>query len=135
MYSDQIQTQLQIQTQVIHSEPQSREHAQRMHGALTELALRHENDLYARTRGISQANRAFGWRPGYLNRATGEIELSRFGDGRPAPIHVLDGLPESWVQSRDAEGHVIAAEPEIISGFIRDGRFFTREQAARAAAH
>lgn len=135
MYSDQIQTQLEVQTQPISRTAHEREHAQRMQGALTELALRHENELYANTRGTSQANRALGWRPGYLNKATGELALSRFADGRPAPIHVLDGLPEAWVQSRDAAGHVLAAEPEIVSGFIRDGRFYTREQAARAAAH
>ncbi|MEA1049119.1 hypothetical protein U5801_04745 [Lamprobacter modestohalophilus] len=129
MYNEQIQTQL------LSHEPSCSERSKRMQGALTEMTLRHENALYAKTRGISQSNRSCGWRPGYLNRTTGEFELSRFSDGRPAPIHVLDGLPESWVQGRDAEGHVVAAEPEIISGFIRDGRFFTREQTARAAAH
>ncbi|MEA3641458.1 MAG: hypothetical protein VBE63_16155 [Lamprobacter sp.] len=133
MYTDH--TQLQIQTQALDSPRSRREHSRRMQGALTELALRNENALYAKTRGISEANRALGWRPGYLNQATGAIELSRFADGRPAPVHVLDGLPEAWVQCRDAAGHVIAAEPEIVSGFIRDGQFFTREQAARAVAH
>ncbi|WP_462320585.1 hypothetical protein [Halochromatium sp.] len=133
MYDDQ--TQLQIETQALSPEPDCSEHSRRMRGALTSLALRHENALFAETRGISQGNRATGWRPGYLNQATGEFELSRFSDGRPAPIHVLDGLPEAWVQCRDAEGRVLAAEPEIVSGFIRAGRFYTREQAARAAAH
>jgi hypothetical protein len=137
MYSDQLQTQLQVQAQALGSEQQPAygDQARRMRGALTELVLSHENELYAQTRGVSQANREFGWRPGYLNQATGEVELSRFADGRPAPIHILDGLPEHWVLERDADGHVVAAEPEIVSGFLRDGRFFTREQAARAAAH
>lgn len=133
MYDDH--TQLQIETQALNPDPNCSEHSRRMRSALTTLALSHENQLYAETRGISQSNRAAGWRPGYLNLTTGECELSRFSDGRPAPIHVLEGLPEDWVQSRDAEGRVIAAEPEIVSGFIRGGRFFTRDQAARAAAH
>lgn len=131
MYSEQSQ----LQTQVLISDPSCIERTRRMQSALNELTLRHENELYAETFGVSQRNRSLGWRPGYLNLATGEIELSRFGDGRPAPIHVLDGLPESWVHGRDAEGHVTTAEPDVVSGFIRDGRFFTREQAARAAAH
>ncbi|MBK5939950.1 hypothetical protein CCR96_12005 [Halochromatium roseum] len=136
MYTEQFQTQ--VLSQALSSTAAStcgNDRERRMQGALTELTLRHENEIYAETRGISQSNRSLGWRPGYLNLATGEIELSRFGDGRLAPIHVLDGLPEAWVQRRDADGHVIAAEPEVVSGFIRAGQFYTRDQAARAAAH
>lgn len=81
MYDDH--TQLQIETHVFNQVPNCGEHLRRMRGALTTLALRDENELYAKTRGISQGNRADGWRPGYLNLATGECELSRFGDGRP----------------------------------------------------
>jgi hypothetical protein len=125
----------QLQTQVLESiHPQS-EHERRMRGALTELALLNENALFANSGGISQHNRSLGFCPGYLNQATGEIAPSRYADGRLAPIHVLAGLPESWVESRDASGHVLAIDAAVVSGFIRNGCFYTREQAARAAAH
>jgi hypothetical protein len=112
-----------------------RERAERLRGVLTETSLRDENILYANTRGISQRNRSGGFCPGYLNRASGECVLSRFSDGCPAPVHVLDGLPESWVIRRDADGRVVEASPELVSGFIRDGVFYTRDEAIRAVAH
>jgi hypothetical protein len=125
----------QLQTQVVETESPISERERRLRGALTELTLRSENRHYASTTGISQCNRALGFRPGYLHRATGELSLSRYADGRLAPIHLLDGLPEAWIERRDQHGHVTAVDSEVISGFIRDGRFYTREQAARATAH
>jgi len=125
----------QSQLQLFSPEPTLTEHDYRMRGALTELTLRNENRIYARTAGVSQRKRAADWQPGYLNRRTGEVARSCYADGRPAPVHILDGLPETWVRERDAMGRVIAADPEIVSGFIRNGQFYTREQAARAAAH
>lgn len=129
MCSEQLQTALLIQDQL------EQERARRWRGVLTELALRDENLLYAETRGVSQNNCSLGFRPGYLNRATGETAPSCFADGRPAPIHVLDGLPDTWVLRRDERGQVAAARPEVVSGFIRDGLFYTRDEAIRAAAH
>jgi hypothetical protein len=52
-----------------------------------------------------------------------------------APIHLLCGLPAEWVVSRDAAGGVSAVKPSIVAGFLRDGRFYTREEAARACRH
>lgn len=107
----------------------------RWRGVLTVQKLREENRLYAATLGVSQNNACLGFRPAYLNRQSGEWVLSRFRDGTPAPIHILDGLPESWVRERDAEGHVVAVEESVVSGFVREGRFYTREEAARLARH
>nr|WP_043755545.1 hypothetical protein [Imhoffiella purpurea] len=130
MYNEQLQT-----VPVSQDSPRDRERARRMRGVLTQMSLRDENRLYAKTRGISQNNRASGFRPGYLNSKTGEHVLSRFSDGTPAPVHVLDGLPQSWIGTRDSDGRVVAACAEIVSGFVRDGAFFTREEAIRASAH
>lgn len=124
-----------LQTLIVSQDPQDRTRARRLCGVLSELALRHENLLYAKTRGLSRNNRAEGFRPGYLNRRSGEWVLSCFSDGNPAPIHVLDGLPPSWVMTRDETGHVTKTVPEIVSGFIRDGRFYTRDEAIQATAH
>ncbi|QGU32868.1 hypothetical protein [Thermochromatium tepidum] len=108
------------------------EHERRPSGVLNARTLRRENRLYANTLGVSQNNAGLGFRPGYLNRRSGEYVLSRFSDGTPAPIHVLDGLPDSWVRARDAAGHVLEVAPEVVSGFVRGNRFYTREEAAWA---
>lgn len=127
--------QSQLQTQTVSQETQDQERARRRRGVLTELSLRDENALYAGTCGISQNNRSLGFQPGYFNRLSGECVLSRFSDGNLAPVHVLEGLPESWVKTRDAQGKATEVEPGVVSGFIREGRFYTRDEAMRAAAH
>lgn len=125
----------QLQTVEVRQDPQEKARQRRMRGVLTEMSLRDENVLFAKTRGISQNNRGLGFLPAYQNRNSGEVALSRFWDGQLAPIHVLDGLPDAWVCGRDAEGHVTAARPEIVSGFARDNIFYTREEAIKAASH
>jgi hypothetical protein len=47
---------------------------------------------------------------------------------------VLDGLPEDVVIDRAPSGRVVAAKATLISGFVRNGFFYTRTAAARAAA-
>ncbi|EGV16789.1 hypothetical protein [Thiocapsa marina] len=126
---------LRLQTQTPQGTTRDQERARRLRGVLTEASIRNENVLYACTRGISQNNGSFGFRPAYLDGASGEAVLSRFANGTPAPVHLLDGLPESWILDRDHEGHVTATRPGIISGFIRDERFYTREEAIAATAH
>ncbi|AUB79755.1 hypothetical protein [Candidatus Thiodictyon syntrophicum] len=116
-------------------QPQQQERSRRRQGALTELSLRDENVLFEHTRGISRNNDRQGFAPGFRLSATGELAASRYADGSPAPVHVLDGLPEDWIATRDDAGHVTSTKPGLVSGFIRDGRFYTREEAARAAAH
>jgi hypothetical protein len=125
----------QLQTQSERGTKQDQERARRLRGVLTEASLQNENVLYASTRGISQNNGSFGFRPAYLDGGSGEAVLSCFSNGTPAPVHLLDGLPESWILGRDHAGHVTATRPGIISGFIRDGRFYTREEAITATAH
>ncbi len=101
--------------------------------ALCRQKLRRENALFRGTRGVSENNRSLGFRPAYLNTATGETVVSRFADGTVAPVHVLDGLPEDWVIARDRSGNVLKVLATILAGFLRGGRFYTREAAARAA--
>jgi hypothetical protein len=43
----------------------------------------------------------------------------------------LDGLPDGIVQSRDRRGNVVEVKGFVITGFIRDGVFYTRQEAAR----
>lgn len=47
-------------------------------------------------------------------------------------MHLLDGLPDDVVVDRAASGRVLAAKATLISGFERNGFFYTRSAAARA---
>ncbi len=94
--------------------------------------LEAENRVYAGTGGVSAGNACAGFRPAYFNVSTCETVLSRFADGRLAPIHVLEGLPASWVAACDEQGRALEVCSEVIAGFVRDGVFYTREAAAAA---
>jgi hypothetical protein len=94
------------------------------------LAL--ENARYAGTAGVSQGSRRLGFLPAFLDAGSGEVYLSRFADGRLAPIHMLDGLPEKLVVAR-SEKRITAVKASVIAGFVREHRFYTREQAALTA--
>lgn len=94
--------------------------------------LRLENRQYAATGGISQLNQEYGFLPAFQDVGDRSTEISRFGDGRPAPVHLLDGLPDAWVVERSSSGQVVSVKDSVIAGFLRQNRFYTREQAARA---
>ena len=130
-------TQLQLLEVTVETPPAPRdmERERRLHGVLTEIALADEEGLYGRTHGARRGDRPQGFVPGFRNEVTGELARSRYADGAPAPMHLLDGLPEHWVAERDPEGRVTRARPGVVSGFLRDGRFYTRDQAAQVAAH
>jgi hypothetical protein len=98
---------------------------------MTKEALRRENVAHAGTGGRSQANAGLGFAPAFFDYATCTVHLSRFADGRPAPFHVIDGLPDDAVALRSTCGRVMAAKATLISGFVRGGFFYTRSAAAR----
>lgn len=97
---------------------------------VTRRTLRIQNRAFAGTGGISQENRGAGFVPGFLDQETGAIYPACKADGTPAAVHLLDGLPESLVLARTPSGQVAAVKATVIAGFIRDGCFYTREQAA-----
>lgn len=101
---------------------------------LSPARLHNENQLHADTGGRSEHNGGLGFRPAFLDFATQTIYPCRFSNGTPAPFHVLDGLPDEVVIDRAPSGRVIAAKATLISGFVRNGFFYTRTAAARAAA-
>jgi hypothetical protein len=82
--------------------------------------------------GRSDENAALGFRPAFRDDATGRVYTSCFRDGRPAPLHLYDGLPDDVVIARSASGHVSAVKSSLVSGFVRCERFYTREEAAAA---
>jgi hypothetical protein len=101
---------------------------------LTVDRLRHENLAFTGTAGVSSGNGRARFVPAFRDDATGQVERARFADGSPAPLHVMDGLPASWVSGRDADGCPCALKPGIVSGFLRDGRFYTRDEVASMLA-
>ena len=104
----------------------------RTSGPWSAKTLKAENRMYAGTGGVSAGSRASGFQPGYYNCDTGEIVISRFADGRPAPVHVLEGLPAHWVEARGERGDDVRVSASVITGFVRDGIFYTRKAAAAA---
>ena len=103
--------------------------------ALSSQALAQQNHVFQGTGGVSRGNREQGFRPAFLDQSTGTRYLSRFADGRIAPLHVLDGLPDELVVERDGSGHIKTAKACVIAGFLRGGLFYTRERAAKAVSH
>ncbi|KEA61935.1 hypothetical protein ADIMK_4082 [Marinobacterium lacunae] len=99
---------------------------------LTLALLKEQNRIFRGSGGVSEENRGLGFRPAFYDFETGEIHLSRFADGREAPMHLLDGLPEALVLQRKENGHVTEVKPGVIAGFVLHGQFYTREQAARS---
>ena len=95
--------------------------------------LQIENRAFRGTAGISKNNRAQGFVPGFMDLSTGRIYRSRFKDGSPAPVHSLDGLPDTLILAWGSGGVVTAVKSTVISGFLRGGRFLTRAEAAKAA--
>ena len=98
---------------------------------MTPHTLREQNERFKGTGGISQHNRSEGFLPAFLDMQTGTVYLSRFADGRIAPMHVLDGLPPELVLTRTASGRVSAINNTVTDGFVRGGVFYTRDEAAK----
>ncbi|RFA31451.1 hypothetical protein CAI21_02245 [Alkalilimnicola ehrlichii] len=97
---------------------------------MTTRQLARENRRYASTGGVSECNSGQGFRPAFRDSATGVLYLSRSQNGSLAPFHCLDGLPTELVEARDPTGRVVAVKPTIEAGFERNGRFYTRAEAA-----
>ncbi|WP_299181159.1 hypothetical protein [uncultured Neptuniibacter sp.] len=90
--------------------------------------LERENEVYAGSGGISQNNRTKRFLPAFKNSLTGEVVLSRFANGTTAPFHLIDALPNTWIDQIDEQRREL--KEHIISGFVRQGQFFNRQQAA-----
>ncbi|NVK41794.1 MAG: GAF domain-containing protein [Oceanospirillaceae bacterium] len=103
-------------------------------GELTLAVLQQQNEQYRGSGGVSDGNRSLGFRPAFYDMDTGQVHPSRFANGLEAPMHVLDGLPDDLVVVRLESGRVTAVKPGVVAGFVRNGHFFTRGQAALATA-
>lgn len=105
-----------------------------MENAMTVETLRSQNRRFRGTGAVSAENRERGFRPAFFDSRTSTVYPSRFADGRPAPFHLLDGLPDEVVAARDPAGRVLRVKGTVIAGFVREDRFYTREAAAARMA-
>ena len=101
--------------------------------AMTQQRLDLENIRYHGTGGVSQ-NRSCAFWPAFMDTQTRAVYLSRFTDGRLAPFHILDGLPDELVLWRNAGERGAVVRASVVSGFIREGLFYSRDEAAARAA-
>ena len=97
---------------------------------LSSRYLQLETQAHRGTGGVSAENRQLGFRPAFRDTETGQTYPSTFSDGAPAPFHVLDGLPQRVVLARDRHGRISRVLGSIVAGFVRDGVFYTRDEAA-----
>ena len=103
-----------------------------MNRLFTEARLKRENLAFFATPGVSQGNSGYGFIPAFCDSVTGRVEISRLPNGQPAPIHMIEGLPKSWIVHRDATAKPTAIKHSVVAGFVREGCFYTRSQAAEA---
>ena len=101
-------------------------------GLLSSRFLRDENRQFEGSGGVSRGNRSYGFLPAFRDSQTGAVYLSRFANGRVAPMHLLDGLP--LITRRTASGHVAAVTGSVTATSLGEGCFYTRDQAANAVS-
>ncbi|HYQ71148.1 MAG TPA: hypothetical protein VET88_04365 [Gammaproteobacteria bacterium] len=101
---------------------------------ISEETLARENLRYTGTGGVSANNRNRGFVPAFLDTETGKVYRSRFPNGKPAPVHVLAGLPDELVDANCPSGGYRSIKHSVVSGFILEDRFYSRESAAQAVA-
>ena len=99
---------------------------------LTEDVLREESATYVGSCGDSTTARKNHFIPAFRDEADGRVELARLKNGCVAPMHLITALPKSWATRVDDAGNVLELIETIVAGFVRDGRFYTREEAALA---
>ena len=73
-----------------------------------------------------------GFQPAFFDFLTQTIYPSAFADGTPAPFHVLEGLPAEFIVDRAPSGRVVATKATLLTGYERNGFFFTTNSVAHA---
>ncbi len=122
------------ETGLIDPGPPARTAEEAMEPFMSPERLQQENRSQVAPGARSEENANLGFTPAFLDFETQVVYPSCYANGRPAPFHLLDGLPEEVVADRAPNGRVICAKATLISGFVRNGFFYTRTAAARAAA-
>ena len=45
-------------------------------------------------------------------------------------MHLIAALPKTWASRCDDRGNVLELIDSVVAGFVKNGRFYTREEAA-----
>lgn len=101
-----------------------------MPNALSNNELKFQNIVWRGTGALSAENRDLGFIPAFLDTERKEIHLSRHPNGELATIHILDGLPKHLLSTNDTSATRCKTKNCVIAGFLHDGKFYTREEAA-----
>jgi len=96
-------------------------------------ALKRENRTYRGSAGVSEGCREACFRPAFRDQETGMVYLSRNPNGHVAVFHTLEGLPDEVIAARYTNGKVAKAKNTLISGFLKGGTFYTRQEVADQA--
>ena len=83
---------------------------------------------------IAEQRRALenGFQPAFYDFLSQTIYISVFADGTPAPFHILEGLPRELIIDRARSGRVVATKATLLTGYERNGYFYTTTAAAKA---
>jgi hypothetical protein len=76
-----------------------------------------------RTEGVHTP--IFGFLPAFRDLDTGETHLCLNPDGSVASVHILDSLPQDWVEEWGDDGRPMTLLESVAAGFVRAGRFYT----------
>ena len=68
---------------------------------------------------------SFGFMPAFMQVNTRETHLAAYCDGRPAVMHILDGVPDYWVDVWGHDGRALSLKAGIVAGYMRTGHFYT----------
>jgi hypothetical protein len=49
-------------------------------------------------------------------------------DGSLATVHLLEGLPDTWILERNRRGQVMAVKESVVAGFVRSGEFYIGDE-------
>ncbi len=98
-----------------------------------QMAVQAASDRYRGTCGESREAVRQHFLPAFINREDGRVELARLPNGQPAAMHLISHLPVEWALQTDPAGKVVALKASIEAGFVRDGCYYTRSEAASLA--
>ncbi len=71
---------------------------------------------------------SFGFMPAFKDLRNEQIHLSVDQQGELSVMHMIDHLPDQWVDERDDRGRPVSLKAGIIAGFMRNGQFYTLRQ-------
>lgn len=84
-----------------------------------------QQGTYYRFNGAVFSDVSFGFMPAFKNIKNQQTHISTDADGQLSVMHLLDGLPDSWIEEKDEKGKALTLKSEIIAGFMRNADFYT----------